>query len=143
MRIFDLSHFWNWPNAAICARLLFITISLTTTQTMTQIKSGMFGFLTFCNRTITPKIRLFSAICGKNRVYVISLVFVKKVLTKRDSVCYNNQAVSETGDKNPGNGQRANLENDTEETSTRSCGLARRAERQERGSEIKQSEFYE
>jgi len=39
--------------------------------------------------------------------------------------------------------QRANLENDTEETSTRSSGLARMAERQERGSEMKQSEFYE
>ena len=109
MRIFDLSHFWNWPNTAICARFLFITISLTTTQTMTQIKSGMFGFLTFCNRTITPKIRLFSAICGKNRVYVISLVFVKKVLTKRDSVCYNNQAVREQGHEKPGDRQRRTL----------------------------------
>ena len=33
-------------------------------------------------------------------------------------------------------GQRANLENDTEETSTGSSGLAKRAGRQERGSEI-------
>ena len=33
-------------------------------------------------------------------------------------------------------GQRANLKNDTEETSTRSSGLAKRAGRQERGSEI-------
>ena len=51
------------------------------------------------NRTITSKIRLFSVFCRKNRTYVISLVFVKKVLTKHDSVCYNNQAVREPGRK--------------------------------------------
>jgi hypothetical protein len=36
----------------------------------------------------------------------------------------------------PGDRQRANLENDTEETSTGSCRVARIAGRQERGSEI-------
>ena len=110
---------------------------------MPQIERQMFGFLGVCNGLITLKIRLFSGFCGKKRVYVISLIFVKKVLTKRDTICYNNQAVREQGHEKPGDRQRANLENDTEETSTRSCGLARRAGRQERGSEMKQSEFYE
>jgi hypothetical protein len=40
------------------------------------------------------------------------------------------------GRKTMESGQRANLENDTEETSTGSCRAAKIAGRQERGSEI-------
>ena len=43
------------------------------------------------------KIRLFAVFWRVQLTYVISLVFVKKVLTKHDIICYNNQAVSETG----------------------------------------------
>ena len=42
------------------------------------------------------KIRLFAVFWRIQQTYVISLIFVKKVLTKHDIVCYNNQAVSET-----------------------------------------------
>ena len=76
-------------------------------------------------------------------VYVISLIFVKKVLTKHDIVCYNNQAVSETGNKNLEDRQQANLENDTEETRTRG-GAATIRGTGERGSRAREkSEFYE
>ena len=51
------------------------------------------------------KIRLFAVFWRIQLTYVISLIFVKKVLTKHDIVCYNNQAVSETGNKNLGRGR--------------------------------------
>ena len=61
----------------------------------------MFGFLLESSGCILPKIRLFSVLWRIKPLYVISLVFVKKVLTNRDTICYNNQAVSKTGDRNP------------------------------------------
>ena len=61
----------------------------------------MFGFLLESSGCILPKIRLFSVLWRIKPLYVISLVFVKKVLTNRDIICYNNQAVSETGCRNP------------------------------------------
>ena len=61
----------------------------------------MFGFLLGSSGCILPKIRLFSVLWRIKPLYVISLVFVKKVLTNRDTICYNNQAVSETGCRNP------------------------------------------
>ena len=61
----------------------------------------MFGFMLESSGCILPKIRLFSVLWRIKPLYVISLVFVKKVLTNRDTICYNNQAVSETGCRNP------------------------------------------
>ena len=61
----------------------------------------MFGFLLESSGCILPKIRLFSVLWRIKPLYVISLVFVKKVLTNRDTICYNNQAVSETRDRTP------------------------------------------
>ena len=61
----------------------------------------MFGFLLESSGCILPKIRLFSVLWRIKPLYVISLVFVKKVLTNRDTICYNIQAVSETGCRNP------------------------------------------
>ena len=66
----------------------------------------MFGFLLESSGCILPKIRLFSVLWRIKPLYVISLVFVKKVLTNRDTICYNNQAVSETGPKKPGSAGR-------------------------------------
>ena len=71
-------------------------------------------------------------------------IIIKKVLDKQLNLCYNNQAVSETGSKKfLRSEQRANLENDTEETRT-DRGVAKMARVPERGSETEeQSEFYE
>ena len=59
------------------------------------------------------------------------------VLTRRMVFVILAKLSARQGLESPEERQRANLENDTEETSTRSCGLARMAERQERGSEMK------
>ena len=92
----------------------------------------MFGFSGQYNPTITSKIRLFSAFFGKKRVYVISLIFAKKVLTKRDSICYNDQAVRETGSQTRSNETAANLENDTEKREKSAKRTATRPGREER-----------
>jgi len=103
----------------------------------------MFGFFAVYNRVITSKIRLFSAFCRKKRVYVISLVFIKKVLTKRDSVCYNNQAVRERGCKTRYPDSERTLKTIQRKRVQDLAELRREPEGRSEEARWKQSEFYE
>ena len=63
-----------------------------------------------------PNIRNFGPILRAIDAQVISLILAKNALTNAVCVCYNDQAVRERAPEKGANpGQRANLENDTDE----------------------------
>ena len=85
----------------ICAHFQNITTVLKYKQTILELDAKNVRVFGRKEGAAQRKIRLFSAFRRQKTTCVISLILAKKVLTNRDTICYNVQAVREQGSKDP------------------------------------------